>query len=196
MSRTYRCRSLPKHARKRWGGRWAANKIVDGGGSWRKLNEKVEAETEALIGPRPAKSQALIKAGTHTEYVDVPRPKWYPKKAYPNSIFPFVPWEKNWMENRKAITVSGTWRKTEAAFQWDRARDIVEDNIVLDTANWHPYARKRGLARGKFGEWRRRANREMRRRNRQVANLVGRDPDECDGDWAQKNLYLDRWMFC
>lgn len=185
MSRTYRLRHLPKHAMTGWGGRWAARKIIDGGGSWRKWNDQVEKETEAIVGPKPSWNQKLVKGGFHVRYVEkVKKPKWWS-----------VALHGMWYPPMERVELPGVWRDTEAYFQWNRARAIVENNLVRNVATWHPYAKGRHLGRGKMGEHRRRANREMRRRNRQVARDVMRAED-CDGDWARRDLYLDRWMFC
>jgi hypothetical protein len=185
MSRTYRCRHLPKHAITGWGGRWAANKIIDGGGGWRRWYERIENETIALVGPKPPWGEKLVKGGSHVVYVPTAeKPKWWSVKLH-----------GFWSPPTKRVELPGVWRKTEATFQWNRAHSIVENNLVRNVATWHPHAKGRHRGRGKMGQYRRRANREMRRRNRQVAHDVVRS-EECDGDWAQRDLYLDRWAFC
>src|SRR5512133_4137494 len=107
MSRTYRCRHLPKHG---------ANKVVDGGFRFCNRWNKAKAETEKLLGPRPTKTRALIKAGFHNEYVKLPEPPHWSHN--PKSLFYQGDWDKMWFSS-KSVQVPGSYRPTEAVFQWD-----------------------------------------------------------------------------
>lgn len=191
MSRTYRCRHLPTVHR--YYGR-SARKIVDGhggSGGWKHRRSVVDEIANRTLGPRPKPDTKFVKWGEHTDYVTKYRKEFQAvgpaaKDGYPRWKYIDVPY-------LDYVRGPGHWIKTWEAFEWDRLHDAIERDYVWPTASWHPLARFR-MDRGVKTYYKRRANKEMRRRNRQVvqAERDFADYEDWEGEFPRSRTYYNK----
>jgi hypothetical protein len=145
MSRTFRCRHLPRVARS-GGRRYTFNHIIDG--SARRYGWRTDWDhAESILGPCPSAAPIFINKGS--------RKVWKRDNPF------------DW--HGRFIIVPGALRPSQEYFEWNRMADAISWDTVRPISDWHPYQRNKGYGRYRT-EYKRKSNRALRRRARMACH--------------------------